>query len=61
MYKPSTYLPSNSLFFYPPTYVWKMDENMCDLPIYETYFLQSWLPRWNQRLTQLRVHPQLSD
>jgi len=27
------------------------------LPIYETYLLQNWLPRWNQILTQLRfVH-----
>jgi hypothetical protein len=24
------------------------------LPIYETYFLQNWLPRGNQILTQLR-------
>ncbi len=24
------------------------------LPIYETYLLQNWLPRWNQILTQLR-------
>jgi len=40
MYKPSTYLE----VVYFPTY----------LPIYETYFLQNWLPRWNQILTQLR-------
>jgi hypothetical protein len=25
------------------------------LPIYETYFLQKWLPRWNQILTQMRL------
>ncbi len=40
MYKPSTYLE----VAYFPTY----------LPMYETYFLQNWLPRWNQILTQLR-------
>jgi hypothetical protein len=39
MYKPSTYL----VITYFPTY----------LPIYETYFLHNWLPRWNQMLTQL--------
>jgi hypothetical protein len=33
MYKPSTYL----VVTYFPTY----------LPTYETYFLESWLPRWN--------------
>jgi len=40
MYKPSTYL----VVTYFPTY----------LPIYETYFLQNWLPKFNQILTQLR-------
>ncbi len=40
MCKPSVYLVVN----YFPTY----------LPIYETYLLQNWLPRWNQILTQLR-------
>ncbi len=40
MYKPSTYL----VVTYFPTY----------LPIYDTYFLQNWLPRFNQILTQLR-------
>jgi hypothetical protein len=40
MYKPSAYLD----VAYFPTY----------LPICETYFLQNWLPRWNQILTQLR-------
>jgi hypothetical protein len=40
MYKPSMYL----LVTYFPTYV----------PIYKTYFLQNWLPRWNQILTQVR-------
>jgi len=39
MYKPFTYL----VVTYFQTY----------LPIYETYFLQNWLPRWNQILTQL--------
>ncbi len=39
MYKLFTYL----LVTYFPTY----------LPIYETYFLQNWLSRWNQILTQL--------
>jgi hypothetical protein len=30
--------------------------------MYESYFLQNWLPRWNQILTQLvEVHPQLSN
>jgi hypothetical protein len=38
MYKLSIYL----VVSYFPTY----------LPIYETYFLQYRLPRWNQRLTQ---------
>jgi hypothetical protein len=40
MYKPSTYL----VVTYFPTY----------LPMYETYLLQNWLPRWNQILTQLK-------
>ncbi len=40
MYKPSIDLE----VAYFPTY----------LPIYETYCLQDWLPRWNQMLTQLR-------
>jgi hypothetical protein len=40
MYKPSTYL----VITYFPTY----------LPTYETYFLHKWLPRWSQKLTQLR-------
>jgi hypothetical protein len=39
MYKPSSYV----VVTYFST----------DLPIYETYFLQNWLPRWNQRITQL--------
>jgi hypothetical protein len=39
MYKPSTYI----VVTYFPTY----------LPIYEAYFSQNWLPRWNQILTQL--------
>jgi hypothetical protein len=34
MHKPFAYL----VFTYAPTY----------LPIYETYFLQNWLLRWNQ-------------
>ncbi len=29
--------------------------------IYETYFLQNWLPRLNQILTINEVHPQLSN
>jgi hypothetical protein len=45
MYKPSTYL--EEVHF--PTY----------LSNYETYFLHNWLPRWNQILTQVEVHPQL--
>ncbi len=40
MCKPSIYL----VVTYFPTY----------LPIYETYLLQNWLPRWNRILTQLR-------
>jgi hypothetical protein len=40
MYKSSTYV----VVTYIPTY----------LPIYDTYFLQNWLPRLNQILTQLR-------
>jgi len=47
MYKPSTYQVITYFFL---TYV----------PMYETYFLQKWSPRWNQILTQLRFHPQLS-
>jgi hypothetical protein len=43
MYKPSSYLVHK----YFPTYV----------PIYETYFLQDWLPRWNS----VEVHLQLSN
>ncbi len=44
MYTPSTYL----LVIYFPTY----------LRIYEAYFLQKWLTRWNQIVTQLRFrHP----
>jgi hypothetical protein len=39
MYRPSTYLAVT----YFPTY----------LPIYGTYYLQNWLPRWNQILSQL--------
>jgi hypothetical protein len=41
MYKPSTYLV-NIYFPNLSTY------------IYETYFLQKWLPRWNYILTQFR-------
>jgi hypothetical protein len=40
MYNPFTYL----VVAYFLTY----------LPIFQTYFLQKWLPRWNQILTQLR-------
>jgi len=40
MYIPSTYLAIAYFLTY--------------LPIWETYFLQYWLPRWNQILTQLR-------
>jgi len=40
MYKLPTYL----VVTYSPPY----------LPIHDTYFLQNWLPRWNQILTQLR-------
>jgi hypothetical protein len=40
MHKPFTCL----VFTYAPTY----------LPIYETYFLQNWLLRWNQIWTQMR-------
>jgi hypothetical protein len=48
MYKPSTYLVST----YFPTY----------LPTYKTYFLQNWLLRWNQILTNsIEVHPQPSS
>jgi hypothetical protein len=38
-----------------------MDENMCGLLIYETYFSHNWLPRLNQILTPFEVHPQLSN
>jgi hypothetical protein len=31
------------------------------LPICETYFLQNWLPRLNQILNSVEVHPQLSN
>jgi hypothetical protein len=31
------------------------------LPIHETYFLQTWLPRWNPNITSVEVHPQLSN
>jgi len=47
MYKP-IYSPSIITLF--PTYV----------PIFETYFLQNLLPRWNQILTQLRLKPSLA-
>jgi hypothetical protein len=47
VYKPSTYI----VVTYFPT---------C-LPIYETYFLQTWLPRWNQNINSGEVHPQLSN
>jgi len=40
MYKPSNYL----VVTYFPTY----------LPMCEDYFLQNWLPSWNQILTQLK-------
>jgi hypothetical protein len=46
MYKPSTYL----VVTYFPTY----------LPIYGTYFLQNGLPRRNQNINSVEVHPQLS-
>jgi hypothetical protein len=38
-----------------------MDENMCGLVIYETYFLQNWLPRLNQILTQFEVYSNLGN
>jgi hypothetical protein len=41
MYKPSTYL----VITYFPTY----------LAIVKTYFLQNWLPRWNQILRLAKV------
>jgi hypothetical protein len=47
MYKPSIY----RVVAYFPTY----------LLVYKTYFLQIWLPRWNQILTQVEVHPKLSN
>jgi hypothetical protein len=40
MYKPSTYTEVTYFLNY--------------LPMYETYFLQKGLPRWNQILTQVR-------
>jgi hypothetical protein len=40
MYEPCTYL----VVTYFPT----------SLPMYGTYFLQNWLPRWNRILTELR-------
>ncbi len=43
MYKPFTYL----VVTYFATYV----------PMYETYFLQNWLPRGNQILTTVEIHP----
>jgi hypothetical protein len=45
MYKPSTYL----VVTYFPTY----------LPIYDTYFLQNWLPRLDQ--ISVEVHTQLTN
>jgi hypothetical protein len=47
MYKASTYL--NSYYF--PTY----------LCMNETYFLQNWLPRWNQIFNSVEIHPQQSN
>jgi hypothetical protein len=47
MYKPSTYL----VITYFPTY----------LPMFESYFLYNWLPRWNRILTQVEVHLHLSN
>jgi hypothetical protein len=47
MYKPSTYL---KVVYFPTS-----------LPIYETYFLQNWLTRWNQIIKLVKVHPQLSN
>jgi hypothetical protein len=47
MYKLSTYLEVVYVFTY--------------LPIYETYFLQKWLTRWNQIINSVEVHPQLSN
>jgi hypothetical protein len=47
MYKLSTSL----VVTYFPTYLF----------MYESYFLQNWLWRWNQILTRLRVHPQLRN
>jgi hypothetical protein len=46
MYKPSTYL----VVTYFPIY----------LPRYGTYFLQNGLPRWNQNIISVEIHPQLS-
>jgi len=47
MYKPSTYLAVAYFLTY--------------LPTRETYFLQNWLTRWNQILTPVQSHPQLSN
>jgi hypothetical protein len=47
MYKPSTYLAVAYFLIY--------------VPIRETYFLQKWLTRWNQLLTPVEFHPQLSN
>ncbi len=47
MYKPFIYLE----VAYFPTY----------LPIYETYFLENWLSRWNPNINSVEVHPQLSN
>jgi hypothetical protein len=47
MYKPSTYLAVAYFLTY--------------LPTRETYFLQNWLTRWNQILTPVQFHPQLSN
>jgi hypothetical protein len=41
MYKPSSHLVVTYFPTYLPTYIWDL------------YFLQNWLPRWNQILTQL--------
>jgi hypothetical protein len=59
MYKPSTYL-LNYLFSLP-MYLYMRPSF---LPIYlcmRPSFLPNWLPRWNNILTQLRVHPQVSN
>jgi hypothetical protein len=46
MYEPHTSL----VVIYFPTY----------LPIYETYILYNWLPRWNQYTNSVEIHPQPS-